>query len=117
MLLSNTMVYSLVCVLFYVSEASPEPRQAVEAGLLEMLGMPRRPRPIHGRPLIPPAMLQLYKRQTGLDIDTVALPLPGSLARNANTARSFLHTGETCLRSNFLPLSTWTLLPINLVPN
>ncbi|KAL1139437.1 hypothetical protein AAG570_006421 [Ranatra chinensis] len=50
------------------------------------------------RPRVPDAMVQLYKQQTGLDIDTAALNLPGRLTRSANTARSFKHTVDARFR-------------------
>lgn len=73
---------------------SATPAPAVEAGLLSVLGLPRRPQVDRRRAVIPPAMLELYRQQTGQDLDTSTLPLPGRLTRSANTVRSFTHTGE-----------------------
>lgn len=71
-------------------------REALESSLLQLLGLPRRPRSPSRRrpPVIPPEMVALYKEQTGMDIDTAALPLPGRFARSANTVRSYQHSGE-----------------------
>ncbi|KAG8326304.1 protein decapentaplegic [Homalodisca vitripennis] len=76
------------------------PSSAIEAGLLSVLGLGRRPRPLSRRPHIPAAMLELYKRQTGQDLDTTTLPLPGRLTRSANTVRAFTHT-ESAIDSRF----------------
>lgn len=71
----------------------PEVLQSVEKNLLSLFGFRKRPRP-RGKVVIPEAMVQLYKQQTGMDLDTSALPLPGRLTRSANTVRSFPHKGE-----------------------
>ncbi|KAJ1519320.1 hypothetical protein ONE63_004619 [Megalurothrips usitatus] len=68
----------------------PEVLQTVEKNLLSLFGFQRRPRP-SGKVVIPEAMVRLYKQQTGMDLDTDALPLPGRLTRSANTVRSFPH--------------------------
>uniref|UniRef100_A0A0A9XMN4 Protein decapentaplegic n=1 Tax=Lygus hesperus TaxID=30085 RepID=A0A0A9XMN4_LYGHE len=70
-------------------------RDALESSLLQLLGLPRRPRAPSRRrpPVIPPEMIALYKEQTGLDLDTAALPLPGRFVRSANTVRSYQHSG------------------------
>ena len=68
----------------------PEVLQSVEKNLLSLFGFRKRPRP-RGKVVIPDAMVQLYKQQTGMDLDTSALPLPGRLTRSANTVRSFPH--------------------------
>lgn len=69
------------------------PSSGAEANLLSLFGLGRRPRVDRRKAVIPPAMLELYRRQTGQDLDTSALPLPGRLTRSANTVRSFTHTG------------------------
>lgn len=71
----------------------PEVLQKVEKNLLSLFGFNKRPKPV-GKVVIPEAMVQLYKQQTGMDLDTAALPLPGRLTRSANTVRSFPHKGE-----------------------
>ncbi|XP_034255364.1 protein decapentaplegic [Thrips palmi] len=68
----------------------PEVLQKVEKNLLSLFGFNKRPKPV-GKVVIPEAMVQLYKLQTGMDLDTAALPLPGRLTRSANTVRSFPH--------------------------
>lgn len=68
----------------------PEVLQKVEKNLLSLFGFNKRPKPV-GKVVIPEAMVQLYKQQTGMDLDTAALPLPGRLTRGANTVRSFPH--------------------------
>lgn len=91
----------LLMVLLSVLTLAPPPSQsatpapAVEAGLLSVLGLPRRPQVDRQRAVIPPAMLELYRQQTGQDLDTSTLPLPGRLTRSANTVRSFTHTGKS----------------------
>ncbi|XP_023717306.1 protein decapentaplegic [Cryptotermes secundus] len=61
----------------------------VEASLLSMFGFKKRPRP--AKVVVPEAMLELYRKQTGFEVDTTALPLPGRHTRTANTVRSFPH--------------------------
>jgi hypothetical protein len=71
---------------------NPEVMATMEASLLSLFGFKRRPRP--GKVVIPEVMLELYRQQTGFDVDTSALPLPGRHTRTANTVRSFPHIGE-----------------------
>lgn len=66
----------------------------LEANLLSLLGLGRRPRGDRTRAIIPPAMMELYRQQTGLEVDTVSLPLPGRHTRSANTVRTFTHQGK-----------------------
>lgn len=61
----------------------------VEASLLSLFGFKRRPRP--AKVAVPEAMLELYRKQTGHEVDTTALPLPGRHTHTANTVRSFHH--------------------------
>lgn len=84
----------VLCVLTLALPPSQSAAPAVEAGLLSVLGLPRRPQVDRRRAVIPPAMLELYRQQTGQDLDTSTLPLPGRLTRSANTVRSFMHTGK-----------------------
>jgi hypothetical protein len=65
---------------------------SVEASLLSMFGFRRRPRP--SKAVVPEAMLELYRKQTGFELDTSALPLPGRHTHTANTVRSFPHVGK-----------------------
>ena len=71
---------------------NPEALEKVESSLLSLFGFRRRPRP--GKVVVPEAMLELYRRQTGHDVDTTNLPLPGKHTRTANTVRSFIHMGK-----------------------
>lgn len=71
----------------------PQVIESVEKNLLSLFGLSARPRPA-GKVVIPEAMVRLYKQQTGMDLETAALPLPGRLTRSANTVRSFPHKGE-----------------------
>ncbi|KAI5745817.1 hypothetical protein M8J76_014401 [Diaphorina citri] len=68
-----------------------EALQQVESNLLSLFGLNRRPRPNRKNVRIPKAMLDLYKLQTGQDVDTSMLPLPGRHTRSANTVRTFTH--------------------------
>ncbi|XP_022193714.1 protein decapentaplegic [Nilaparvata lugens] len=69
-----------------------ENRQRLEATLLSALGLSSRPRTDRSRVVVPPAMMELYRRQAGLKgQETLALPLPGRHTRSANTVRSFQH--------------------------
>lgn len=91
-------MHGLLMVLAVLSMPPPllstTPTADVEAGLLSALGLSGRPRHVdRRRAFIPPAMMALYRQQTGQDVVTTSLPLPGRLARSANTVRSFTHTG------------------------
>ncbi|KAJ9578728.1 hypothetical protein L9F63_005090, partial [Diploptera punctata] len=68
---------------------SPEVLEKVENSLLSLFGFRTRPRP--SKVVVPEAMLELYRRQTGQDVDTTSLPLPGRHTHTANTVRSFTH--------------------------
>lgn len=68
--------------------------QQVESNLLSLFGLNRRPRVNRKNVRIPKAMLDLYKLQTGQDVDTSMLPLPGRHTRSANTVRTFTHQGR-----------------------
>lgn len=63
-----------------------------EEGLLRIFGLSRRPRTPSKDVVVPPELLQIYAIQTGQDIDTVDLALPGRHVRSANTVRSFTHS-------------------------
>lgn len=87
-----------------VSTSTDEPAQLdqkalqqVESNLLSLFGLNRRPRVNRKNVRIPKAMLDLYKLQTGQDVDTSMLPLPGRHTRSANTVRTFTHQGRAIL--------------------
>lgn len=66
-----------------------------EKHLLAALGMKRRPVVDKTKVEIPAAMLELYRLQMSNDFDVAGLPLPGRHAKTANTARTYLHRGES----------------------
>lgn len=68
---------------------NPEVLASVESSLLSLFGFRKRPRP--NKSQVPEAMFALYRRQTGNELDTSALPLPGKHTHTANTVRSFTH--------------------------
>ena len=59
----------------------------VEQGLLQVLGLDRRPRPSAARD-IPDHMIKLYEAQSGLPFETTSFPLQGKHTDSANTLRS-----------------------------
>lgn len=76
-----------------VAREPPEPPVAdIERNLLSLFGLRSRPRPDRSKVTIPPAIMELWRRSFNQEIDTTALPLPGSLTRSANTVRTFSHT-------------------------
>lgn len=79
-----------------VPSSPPDPEQAarLENSLLSMLSLSKRPRPERSKTAIPAALLELYRRQAGLDVDTTSLHTPGRHTRGANTVRTFTHKGE-----------------------
>lgn len=85
-----------------VQNINKEALQQVESNLLSLFGLNRRPKVNRKNIQIPKAMLDLYKLQTGQDVDTSMLPLPGRHTRSANTVRTFTHQG----RAIFISLST-----------
>lgn len=58
-----------------------------------MFGMKRRPRPGAGKIVVPEFLIELYRQQTGLEVDTTNLNLAGKLTQTANTVRTFPHQG------------------------
>ncbi|KAK2705956.1 hypothetical protein QYM36_016093 [Artemia franciscana] len=54
-----------------------------------MLGMKKRPRPKRENVVIPDFLLELYKIQTGMDVDTTSINLSGKHTQDANTVRTF----------------------------
>ena len=66
----------------------------VEKNLMTLFGFSKRPRINKRDVVVPKAMLDLYKKQTGMDLDTTNFMLPGRLTSSANTVRSFTHQGN-----------------------
>ena len=64
----------------------------VEANLMSLLGLKRKPNVDKLKVVIPDAIINLYQKQTGLD--TASIPRPGLYSKNANTVRSFQHSGR-----------------------
>jgi len=80
-----------------------------ERHLLAALGMKRRPVVDKSKVEIPAAMLELYRMQMSDDdddgggggFDVAGLPLPGRHVKTANTARTYLHRGESDLCKSY----------------
>jgi bone morphogenetic protein 2/4 len=73
-----------------------ERAEALEGSLLNMFGLKRRPRPgveTRQRIVVPEFLAELYRQQTGLEVDTTNLNLAGKLTQTANTVRTFSHQG------------------------
>lgn len=73
-----------------------ERAEALEGSLLNMFGLKRRPRPgveTRQRIVVPEYLAELYRQQTGLEVDTTNLNLAGKLTQTANTVRTFSHQG------------------------
>lgn len=73
-----------------------ERAEALEGSLLNMFGLKRRPRPgpeKRQRIVIPEFLAELYRQQSGLEVDTTNLNLAGKLTQTANTVRTFAHQG------------------------
>lgn len=79
----------------YIDRERAEVMQQVETSLLSLFGFERRPRAIDRTKVhIPQAMLDLYKKHTGQEVQfTSNFKRPGLHARSANTVRSFTHQG------------------------
>lgn len=67
--------------------------KAVESNLLTLFGLKRRPRSARSI-VIPDALKTLYRRQTGMDVETTNFALPGRHTGSANTVRTFTHQGK-----------------------
>jgi hypothetical protein len=66
-----------------------------------MFGLKRRPRPgaeTRQKIVVPEFLAELYRQQTGLEVDTTNLNLAGKLTQTANTVRTYSHQGT---HSNF----------------
>lgn len=62
-----------------------------------MFGLKRRPRPgaeKRQKIVVPDFLVELYRQQTGLEVDTTNLNLAGKLTQTANTVRTFAHQGN-----------------------
>nr|CAG4637074.1 EOG090X07KO [Ceriodaphnia reticulata] len=71
-----------------------ERAEALEGSLLNMFGLKRRPRPgaeKRQKIVVPDFLVELYRQQTGLEVDTTNLNLAGKLTQTANTVRTFAH--------------------------
>lgn len=81
---------------------------SIEKNLMGLFGFSKRPRPNRKDIVIPKALLDLYKKQTGMDIETTSFMLPGRLTSSANTVRSFTHEGKDVISSSPLRISLIT---------
>lgn len=71
-----------------------------------MFGLKRRPRPgaeKRQKIVVPEFLIELYRQQTGLEVDTTNLNLAGKLTQTANTVRTFANHQIGMLN---LPLSS-----------
>nr|CAG4644852.1 EOG090X07KO [Leptodora kindtii] len=66
-----------------------EGAEKLEGSLLNMFGLKHRPRPRRENIVIPDFLVELYRHQTGLDVDTTNLNLRGKMTHTANTVRTF----------------------------
>ncbi|GJQ65557.1 putative transforming growth factor-beta (TGF-beta) family protein [Trypoxylus dichotomus] len=82
------------------SSASKDVLLEVESNLMSLFGFRRRPKADKSKIVVPQAMLDLYRRQTGLFLDTASIAKPNLHTRNANTVRSFNHV-ESPIDSKF----------------
>lgn len=67
--------------------------ESIEKNLMTLFGFSKRPRPKKDI-VIPQALIELYKKQTGMDVDTTNFMAPGRHTASANTVRSFTHKGN-----------------------
>jgi len=68
----------------------PQVLQRLESHFLRLFGMKKRPAKKHVKEMrIPKYLLELYEKQTGKELPTTNLNLPGRLTRTANTVRTF----------------------------
>jgi hypothetical protein len=68
-----------------------EGAERLEASLLNMFGLKKRPRPRREAINVPEFLIELYRHQTGLEVDTTNFDLRGKLTQTANTVRTFAH--------------------------
>ncbi len=77
-----------------------------------MFGLKRRPRPgaeKRQKIVVPDFLVELYRQQTGLEVDTTNLNLAGKLTQTANTVRTFAHQGNFLLLILFCRVRCWNL--------
>lgn len=74
-----------------------ERAKELEGSLLHMFGLKRRPRPGQQPVVVPEFLVELYRQQTGLEVDTTNLNLAGKHTQTANTVRTFTHKGASLL--------------------
>ncbi len=78
------------------TKASGDNIEVLEASLLKVFGMRRRPRPT-GKAHVPQYLLDLYRQHSSDTNDDVSLNfnVRGTPTHSANTVRSFYHKGES----------------------
>ncbi|CAL8109742.1 unnamed protein product [Orchesella dallaii] len=70
----------------------PQMLKRLESQFLKLFGMAKRPQRAQKKQIkIPKYLLDLYQKQTGNDLPTSNLNLPGRHTRTANTVRTFYH--------------------------
>ncbi|CAG7729894.1 unnamed protein product [Allacma fusca] len=69
----------------------PQVLARLESQFLKLFGMPRRPSKRSAPLKVPKYLIDLYNAQTGNDLGTSNLHLPGRHTRTANTVRTFYH--------------------------
>lgn len=72
-----------------------ERAKELEGSLLNVFGLKRRPRPGQQAIVVPEFLVELYRQQTGLEVDTTNLNLAGKHTQSANTVRTFTHKGSS----------------------
>lgn len=65
--------------------------ESIEKNLMTLFGFSKRSRPNKRDLVIPQSIIELYKQQTGMDVDTTNFMAPGRHTASANTVRSFTH--------------------------
>nr|CAG4650213.1 EOG090X07KO [Sida crystallina] len=66
-----------------------EGAEQLEGSLLNMFGLKRRPRPKRQDIRIPEFLVEMYRQQSGQELDTTDLNLSGKMTQTANTVRTF----------------------------
>lgn len=70
----------------------PQMLKRLESQFLKLFGMATRPQRAQQQKIkIPKYLLDLYQKQTGTELPTSNLNLPGRHTRTANTVRTFYH--------------------------
>ena len=78
----------------FLLRVTGEGAEKLEGSLLNMFGLKHRPRPRRENIVIPDFLVELYRHQTGLDVDTTNLNLRGKMTHTANTVRTFANQGN-----------------------